>query len=96
MNANQKAVEAVQMAAPEKSRNMTVNVRGNMIAVQLVRDAFEAEAFSTYTETVNHLWDALTAIGAKFNLHRAGGVELHTGRSRYGKELYMATFEVCS
>ncbi len=97
MNAHEMAVEAVAMVAPEARKGLTVNVRGNMIAIQLVRDVFESEAFANYTEIVNRTWDALSAIkGARFNAHRAGGVELMVapGRSNARKELYMTTFEV--
>ncbi len=97
MNANEMAVEAVAMVAPEIRRGLTVNVRGNKIAIQLVRDAFERELFAEYNETVARTWDALSAIkGARFNKHRAGGVEIMVapGRSNARKELYSTTFEV--
>lgn len=93
MNANKLAAEAVSMVAPVKASGMTVNVRGNIIAVQLVRDCVDAKSFSIYNETIARVWDALTALrsqGCKFNKHNAGGVNV----GRHGKELYMTSFEV--
>jgi hypothetical protein len=95
MNSNQMAVEAVAMVAPEKGRGLTVTVRGNVIAVQLVRDPFDSAAFENYNTILGRTWDALSAIkGCRFNKHRGGGVEIGNGRSGYRMELYTVTFEV--
>jgi hypothetical protein len=86
------------MVAAGKMRGLTLNVRNNMIALQLVRDAFDSEAFEAYKEISARLWDALSAIdGCRFNKHRTGGVELASwggGRCVGRAELYCTTFEV--
>jgi hypothetical protein len=90
MNATTKAAQAVEMVAAEKSRGLTTNVRGNMIAVQLVRDSMDRAAFASYNETCHRFADALKALKATYKIHNAGGVEIRGG----SRELYMTTFEV--
>lgn len=97
MNANEMASEAVSMVAPQTGKGFRVDVVENKIIVQLVRDSFESEKFNLYKETLNHIWDALSAIkNCRFNRHGGGGVEIlrSPGRSNARAELYTCTYEV--
>lgn len=84
------------MVAHKNSSHLRVDVYGNEIIVEMCRYHAEYNKFVEYSETVDRLWDALSAIkGCRFNKKKFAHEQyLLSGRSNAKMEVYTAKFEV--